>query len=106
MRIETMTVAINVTDDDIEHGEAGNCNECPVAIATERAVEATGPPVVTVSVAGGYVSILDGYGSRWIAEHGDEVEDFIRDFDIYEYEPRDEYEPKPFATTLTFIRQE
>ena len=35
----SLTLSVNVTDDDIFQGEPGECDTCPIALAIERAAE-------------------------------------------------------------------
>jgi hypothetical protein len=98
-----MKLTIDITAEDINHGEPGNCYECPVAIATKRACEAAGNNVVTVTVSEGRVIVFTSYGERWQAVYDDRIDEFICDYDSQE----DEIDlPSPFSTTLEFTKEE
>lgn len=53
---------VEVTREDIAHGERGNCEHCPVARALERA---TGSPCVHVGHSGMYAGKSDDSETVW-----------------------------------------
>ena len=99
-----MQITIDVTAEDIRHGERNNCYECPVAIATKRAFHNQSIPVTTVTVEDTGICVLTGFGERLEAECNDAIVDFIGEFDIEEDE--DLTYPLPFSTTLEFTEEE
>jgi alpha-ketoglutarate-dependent taurine dioxygenase len=83
-------VKIQVTDQDIAHGLAGDCEECPIALAIYRALSAT----AGIRVGTGGVTLyrdhanamvaLPAAASRFISrfDHDDLVEPFEFDLDV------------------------
>lgn len=78
---------VQVTAEDIAHGERGNCNECPVARAIMRAVPGSAPNV-------GYDIVSAGIGGMAADLPGDAV-DFIDRYD-------QEVGAEPFEFDLTW----
>jgi hypothetical protein len=99
MNLEGLT--INVTQEDIDAGLAGNCFDCPVARAVNRAMKADDSAVenVVAAVTRAYVSISGNtryrtYGIPFA------VSEFIHAFDYLTNVEERARQVKPFTFTI------
>ncbi len=106
-----MKLLIDVTQQDIDNGEANNCYECPIAMAVKRAAANAGMAPVTVDVNYQTITILTGFGERFLTASDDEIEEFVNSFDGWsegsEGDGEEDFvyaKPNPFQTTLEFLQ--
>jgi hypothetical protein len=83
-----MTATINVTQDDIDQGRPEDCRNCPVAIATERALQQP------ISVDGEQIRL---HRSCHFIRLPKIAQAFVANFDAF-----DRDQPKPFTFEITF----
>ncbi len=110
-----MKLTIEVTQEDIDHGEPNNCYECPVATATKRAFEKAGLQPHTVDVSCQEITVFCGDGCHWHANTDDKIDNFIDGFDVDSEETEEEIEEQeqlkrdlchPFSVELAFELEE
>lgn len=84
-----MIVTVQVTEQDVQHGLAGDCEECPIALAIYRALHdapvRVGTGGVTIYREGTNAMVaLPGAASRFISrfDHDEVVEPFEFDLDV------------------------
>lgn len=98
---ETLTITINITEDDIKNGIADSCEECPAAIAVYRALTDTDPELyceLIPYVGDGYVHLFQGEDILFSTPQGPDVGHFVENFDDTRY-------VTPFTVELTFRRE-
>lgn len=88
-----MIVTINVTQEDIDHGEKGNCSRCPVALAASRVLYH--PTIWPCGIWFGRPCSMN----RCSVPTPPEVTKFVSDFDS-------DRPVEPFSFTLTCIPEE
>lgn len=89
-------LTITVTQDDINLGEKGKCNSCPIALAAQRALHTD---AVTVGSAAIFGKMTEQGEFEDIYELPPEARDFIVTFD----DPFREYEMEPFTFVATLM---
>ena len=74
------TITINVTKEDIARGRPRRPNSCPVALATQRALDAS-VSAGCIAVTGIECSILEEHGEYSYYALPDSARAFIKNFD-------------------------
>jgi hypothetical protein len=101
-----MILKINVTQQDIDDGTPKNCASCPVALATNRALEDLGFPNPSARVGTAYIFVeLTGIATHeshftWWFNHYNELGEFISRVDDHE-----ELEPEKFTLEIPELDQ-
>ena len=85
-----MIVTIEVTKDDIETGERGECERCPIALALLRTL----PQLRTVEVGDDTIDFYLKRGDKHTTPTPDRAKSFIEDFD-------DAWDPSPCSIDIS-----